>query len=507
MSKMKKQEKYLLAAEADKIQDLLFNSSKLKEIAGASQMLAAFCEESVIDYFLKKLIGGGKIIISRGGSFRLLFNSKEEVEKCKTFLPEFYRQIIGGTITVAEEISANDEKKAIELSTRNLSKAKHTGKLCEDITQTPYMAVCSSCGFHIAVDFSEENKYICTNCLNKISARKVIKKNFLRRFLNSLSENNLNFPEETDHIAEFDLTQKGYVAYLVADGNNMGAIFGSCENFKKLKELSIKLEETIWNSLAKPTKNIIEVLQCYNKTPLNFSPVFPLIVGGDDIFAILPVQWAISFAAYFCKNFEEELSNFVEDKFTANNLQRVTMSAGIVICKKTYPFLSAYKQGKELLYSAKKIAKKDKCSSIAFRLIKGGSYVTPPQQNLLFKFGYPAYKINEIKELFDYRLQLKELSASQKEYLESLFHEIENIGDFNEMKKTWKNKIEPFLKRLPNNIRDEVIEALTKLGDENADFILHDNKYYHKLTDLLSFWDFLYDINKEVNQYFVEEED
>ena len=39
--------RYLLAAEADKIQDFIFRAAKLREVVGGSRLLARFCVEGV----------------------------------------------------------------------------------------------------------------------------------------------------------------------------------------------------------------------------------------------------------------------------------------------------------------------------------------------------------------------------------------------------------------------------------------------------------------------------
>jgi hypothetical protein len=37
--------RYLIAAEADRIQDLIFRSSRLREVVGGSQLLSRFCQD------------------------------------------------------------------------------------------------------------------------------------------------------------------------------------------------------------------------------------------------------------------------------------------------------------------------------------------------------------------------------------------------------------------------------------------------------------------------------
>ena len=97
--------RYLLAAEADKIQDLLFRSAHLREVVGGSQLLTRFCREVPA----KLGIPADNVLISDGGSFRLLFDTEEQARAFGDELAEVYRRATGGTLTVAEPVRVNGD--------------------------------------------------------------------------------------------------------------------------------------------------------------------------------------------------------------------------------------------------------------------------------------------------------------------------------------------------------------------------------------------------------------
>ena len=78
------------------------------------------------------------------------------------------------------------------------------------------------------------------------------------------------------------------MAYIVADGNNMGTVFSSCKDFDQLEKLSDSLDEVINYSLAEPTTFLLEnqEKQLQKSKDYPFIPVLPLILGGDDVFVL-----------------------------------------------------------------------------------------------------------------------------------------------------------------------------------------------------------------------------
>ena len=113
--------RWLLAAEADKIQDFLFRSSRLAQVAGGSAFLARFCQE------LPGLLGmlPEDVIINAGGSFRLLFDSKSDSKHAGRDLAEAYYRAVDGSLTIAKPAAyeSGGFKQASEDAEANLRRA------------------------------------------------------------------------------------------------------------------------------------------------------------------------------------------------------------------------------------------------------------------------------------------------------------------------------------------------------------------------------------------------
>jgi len=162
---------YLLAAEADKIQDFVFRSSRLRQVVGASQLLSRFCREGITPVLEKY---GGVAIVKDGGSFRIVFkgDEQEEVEQraiaCGEDLAELYRLSLGSSLSVAKPVLLNDD---FRMSNKNASqklrqaKVHRQGAIADP--HMPYVAYCASCGVQLAVDYgklSEEGE--CSGTLS-----------------------------------------------------------------------------------------------------------------------------------------------------------------------------------------------------------------------------------------------------------------------------------------------------------------------------------------------------
>src|SRR5258707_11919414 len=123
--------RYLLAAEADKIQDFIFRAARLREVVGGSRLLARFCGKGVTE-LRRKHNDKPEIIISDGGAFRLVFDDEKLAREFGNDLAELYRRCAGGSLTVAKPVEYDDSddptfKGSNEAAQAELRKAKSKG--------------------------------------------------------------------------------------------------------------------------------------------------------------------------------------------------------------------------------------------------------------------------------------------------------------------------------------------------------------------------------------------
>jgi len=540
--------RYVLAAEADQIQDFIFRSSRLVQVVGGSGLLSRFCRETA-----PKLVSDPQhdVVISDGGSFRLLFNDSATACDRGRTLAEMYRRATDGTLTVAEPVgyeaggfkAANDEAEAL------LRTAKRDERRAEALAHMPYVALCASCGVSLATEHTarfedERPNYLCESCRHKAEERSLVRtepdrEQFLNHFWQNLGVEGASglpsrldrelLPREADDLAVHD--PRNYVAYLLADGNGMGVLFSNCKAEDQLRSLSRALSDALWTALARPTATLCERLW----EPGKPVPVLPLILGGDDCFALLAAPYALDFARRVCLTFEVEMNKAVRQIGLLGPPEpRPTLAAAVVICKANYPYALAHRRGAVLQRRAKRLARAAQLkhgvnlSAVDFDVILGGAVGETNdddwkmgRQN--FVAGLRPYWVSDdglpseaaqyglgLETVLEGRYKLRHLPAKRRSELRELY--LDGLPDEGEeVHEKWTPQLRALLQRTGRRAADvhALEEALAVLGDSQADAPgrWHDvrrpgGRYRaHGLPDLLTAWDFGLDLDREREEY------
>ncbi len=533
---------YLLAAEADKIQDLLFRSAHLREVVGGSQLLTRFCRE--VPNHLG--ISPEDIIISDGGSFRILFHTEKDAFAFGDKLAEVYRRVTGGTLTVAEPVPINSNfGAASERAKDNLRRAKRWHKGWQEQSHFPYMAFCASCGIGIAVTYStyhkgEEAQYLCESCLNKGLERPVgelgeFLKDFFAEVVGKDGLKQADWPgrqkrrgrDEIDPLEDVaDYDPRRYVAYLLADGNDMGKVFGSCQTPEQMRALSTGLSQVVRKALAEPTQTIMQ------KNPLddrpNFIPVLPLILGGDDLFALIPAPWSLDFARQFSETYEREM-HILFDEIGLKDVPAPTVSTTVIICKSRHPYRLAHAAGEARLKEAKRIGKQlaleeaQPFSTINFEVVLGGRLVDESLSGSKdIRPTLRPYWVNEsipeewglsIKRLMEQRYTLRNIPNKRLGELRDLFDNPPNSIREDDLI-PWQTHLQRLLARINSRSKTHhtaISKALCDLGRSHFGWYRIDryqeNPWYgHAFPDLLQVWDYAFALDKNRQEYEEEVE-
>ena len=558
--------RYLLVAEADKIQDFVFRAAHLREVAGGSLLLTRFCEQVPKKLCEQLNIVDCKQIVSDGGSFKFEFGDKDDAKRFGAALAELYRMSADGSLTVIDEPIevVNGSYQAASQATRGaLRKAKRQRKYGTASVHTPYHALCVNCGIGLAKehakrlpDDDEGEQYLCEACLSKARERfDNAPKEFLEPFL--------KYCVDSSGKTKFDATQfgwpgydyarrkkedrrdatrdvalfgdnRGYVAYLLADGNGIGKLFDKCSADQET-QLSDRFTDIMRRSLATPTRQIKDWRKVRNNQFLpsskddpdwdaeqdrRFIPVLPLILGGDDLFALIPARWALDFAAHFCRAFSQEVNRlFEEDLFkllkSTQQFVMPTISATVVICKENYPFTLAHRVGEEGLKATKRFSKtltdnegnpvKQPQPSIGFELILGSSLAEHDESDKLRPTLRP-YLVNAAPEsretpidvLLDHRLVLKELPGKRQAQLRELYNDIP--GD----KSAWVERLKRLLQRINNSDLNKAVDELASQTAYGKNIRRNSDSKWAEgsgLADLIEIWDFAYKIDVNPQEY------
>ncbi|CCQ93985.1 conserved hypothetical protein [[Clostridium] ultunense Esp] len=541
--------RFLLAAEADKIQDLLFRSSHLREVVGGSQLLVRFCTE-VPKYLLPHYGGDPKrdVIIHDGGSFRILFDEKEQAKAFGEELAEAYRLATGGSLTVAEPVEAPDGDFGTAARNANdaLRKAKRWREGWHSPEQMPYMAFCSSCGTGLAVAYRayhpNEKQYLCSSCENKYAERARGFKDFLEPFRREVVEGEPELegagwpgyekpvegtqdgPDDIlEDIASYDPRQ--YVAYLLADGNDMGMVFSKCVEVNQMRKLSKGLGRVLRRALAVPTKEIMKTIMAEGRENLPI-PVWPLIMGGDDLFALLPAPWALDFARRFCEVYESETAALLKEIGLAEEV-RPSVSVAVVICKYKHPYSHVHEIGNARLKEAKRLGKQSTLfekqprsgprSTVNFEVVVGGrladdlvdeKYRSTLRPYFARSCGSEVSALS-IDRLLDLRWELRALPNNRLAELQQLFAYPSRLSDKDEFN-SWNRTLNGLLERI-ERFHEEAGRVLRRLMEEPGDkspgkpwrYVIRGsgNWYGHELPDILEAWDIAYRLDKLRSEY------
>lgn len=545
---------YLLAAEADQIQDLLFRSSKLRAIVGGSQLLSKFCNK-VPEELLKPYGDTNDIIVQDGGAFRIVFHDDDEGKKARQFgrdLADSYCRILGGNLTVAEPILYEQQKfqAASQKAQDELRIAKNKGDAPAMPLHMPYLAFCASCGVGIAAarykrhKKDERENYYCASCQlreEERDAAKVDRHGFLGLFQSAVEEVvkqanpslavPLDLPEEAEDVADFDLTGRRYVAYLLADSNGMGSRFSACSDENTMKKLSQALPCLFRSSLAAPCLELLQRLQ-ETKTKKQLLPVLPLILGGDDLFALLPAPWALDFAARFCQAYEQNMQAKLKELELAEQ-PTPTIAVAVVICKANYPHTLAHREGERLLKQAKQMArglevkKQQYVSVLNFSKVLGNAVGESDQKLEDYRPTARSYFVSNnlsadcqeaglaIQTLLAQRYQSQSLPAKRRAQFARLYYDMTCIRgtDKDIEQQKWDANFQALLDRIKHRdqtLYEDVTGVMKALGDEDQTtggywrFFERpegDSFHGHGFADLLALWDYAYDLSKELTTY------
>lgn len=525
--------RYLVAADADQIQHLLFRSSHLREVIGGSMLLTKFCKETT-SKIVSAVEGNSDndVIINDAGNFRLAFDAPERAAIFLEQLAEHYRMETGGTLTIAgpleyEAHQFEGKNRALQLI---LQEAKLSRPGAEVEPQLPVSAFCASCGTELATryatptpelssEFRDEETYQCEYCSYRGEERKNDAPDFYKRFLaaihaqhqNALIKNLVPDPKEhADRIASLDANQ--YVGYILADVNGMGKRFNKCDSETKLGELSKKLTAALWTSLAAPVSNLLERLDERKKLKKleGRLPIMPLILGGDDLLALAPARYALDSARRIGEKFEEEMK-----------IEKAKLGLAVIICQQHYPYTLAYARGKELLNDAKKLGKAEKIdlSAVNFEMILGNELKNSEEQPRNYLTTLKPYWIApastalsegakraglHLNVLLDQRRELKDLPMKRLHEVRRRFDEVRAERN-SQWLKQWQRDFKKLLQRIGS---EKLNKAMIALGTD-LEVIFRtvqrpnqkDPYSAHGLPDLIEVWDYAYKLDEPEEKY------
>lgn len=391
--------KYLYGAAVQGIQGFIFQTNKLKEIVGASELVENICTTLFAQALypgapdpLKELNSKENAILNAAGNIKYIFESEEECRRVVRSFPMIVMKYAPG-ITISQSvvkydgdfadavqrlegnlrIQRNKPMQDLNIGLLGIRRSRETGLPATHIRGASYM---DSATFHKLYTEGDHERKDTTQIL----CRKI--------FGDKVDESRL----------AFDMSQltagNDWIAVIHADGNGLGQVVQKIgKSQKKFKEFSGKLNEATiaaarkaYEAIGSPGDNGV-------------IPMRPIVLGGDDLTVICRGDLALPFTEAFLENFESEtnlkLSEYLKPVFTDRS-DYLTACAGVAFVKSSFPFHFAY----HLAESLCDLAKRD--TKVLFNA-KGGNL---PASCLMFHKVQDSF-VAEFDEIADRELRPK----------------------------------------------------------------------------------------------------
>jgi len=396
-------EKVFLQGDADAIKTYVFEVPGLPQIRGGSQHLVE-CEEAVEK--LVEQLGGQEIYCSGGG---FLFEvPADRAEEIKREIERIYLQrTLVATVTVVYEGSsdlpssapdvtdgwagrlvkahkeaqqAGDFARRTAFLAARLREAKQQKEAAPFLEIFPFGKRCDICGRRVAeydVTYTEggttETKQLCQVCHRRhqtgCQKRNETFEDFAKHRGLSLKARPA---QDLDKLVES--ARRGYLAFLYADGNNIGGLLQKVRDEREYRALSDALNESAQKALFEALwEECQQVLQKEEVWPFEI-----LNIGGDDVTLLIQAGYAWDVAIAFLERFEDYVRQEVEQTlgYWPDTWGNITASVGIAIADAKHPVRYVEALASDLLKRAKKTARDSETSAIDFLWLPNAVAVT-----------------------------------------------------------------------------------------------------------------------------------
>ena len=333
----------MYGASVQGIQGYIFQTNKLKDVIGASELVKDLCETDFKEEFA--LAGNVEYIVKAAGNIKLILDSEEDCKRIVFQFPMYAMEKAPG-ITLSQAVvkcESDDKMTEARMELEERLRAQRN-RPCKSLTLGSVAMHRSPLTGLPAVPH-KDNEPLDEGVLRKreILEEKKVNKTLFQIFT---GEEDVKYRDMGLEIK--DLTGKNdWIAIIHADGNSLGEVvkaLGS-KGREKLCEFSKNLDEATTQAAQEAYKKI--------KRQYDFKkhPIRPIVLGGDDLTVICRGDIAIDFVKEYIEQFEEKTQDLLSRKLTA--------CAGIAFIKSSYPFSFGYELAETLCDMAKKDAKSD----------------------------------------------------------------------------------------------------------------------------------------------------
>jgi hypothetical protein len=373
--------RYLYGASVQGIQGFIFQTNKLAEIVGASELVESICTDKF--YEVAGIQSNDpEILMAAAGNIKYFFDDET---KCRDFVKMFPKIVMdmapGITISQAVVPFEGNYPKHTEIDWLEIKLKAQRNKVSMPI-ETGFMALerarrTGGVAFEEVKDRKGKPQIVDEATYKKLDRVKFKKDNDEEKANEKLFYTFSGLEEVRNKDISFDISditksgKNSWIAVIHADGNGLGNILQNYgRKITENKEFKL-FSDLIQKSTEKACQTAFKKIEKGEKYKY---PIRPVVIGGDDVTIIIRADLAFDFTKEFLKAFEQETKNNFKDLKTTDLHSGITACAGIAYVKESYPLHYALDLAEQLCKDAKKFVKsKELCkegempkSSLAF---------------------------------------------------------------------------------------------------------------------------------------------
>ena len=504
--------KYLYGAAIQGIQSYIFQTNRLMEIVGASELIEQICKSKFMEivgakYSEYEESNGYGAILHAAGNIKYVFNDEEECRRIVRVFPKRISEFAPG-ITVSQAVVVMVDKYAtFPAAVNELEKRLRTQRNKPMRTATLGLMGIERCRQTGLPGVEKKSNHDETTVIDAATKAKLSMLRHADELEYELTKSLCNTafglkcinPRQVAYDIEKITCNNDWIAVIHADGNGLGQIVQAIgKDPNRFHEFSASLDKAT-KAAAVTAYNAVK---CYFNES-EFIPIRPVVLGGDDFTVICQAGIALDYVGAFISAFEDETNKL---NLKGLSFDHLTACAGVTFIKSSFPFYYGYELAEALCSRAKKEAKKDlndgelPKSCLMFHKVQDSftenwddivKRELTPQENISFEFG--PYYIKEVKEqrrwlLKDLINASKQLDSKEGNAVKSHLRKwMSLLHDNPEMAKQHLDRLKSLLNRgdLLN-----LVEKVTK-GE-----CLSDNSIVYPVYDILA----LHTINSQITK-------
>ena len=338
------------------IQSFIFQTNQLDDISGASELVESICtkafEKAVGEGFNKK----DNAVIMAAGNVKYVFDTQEQCENVVRNFPRKVQECAPG-ITFSQAVVKFDDEKNFGKAVDELEKKLKTQR---NLPQTPLEVGMLGCkraaktGMPV-VKIENGEELDAATYAKRMARKDCGNKLHIKSFWGKRQDADKDLKLE-DELDIKDLTGKNdWIAIVHIDGNGLGKVVQQLgKDRKKFYQFSTLLDQ----ATTKAANEAFKVIEETHGFSYNKLPICPVVLGGDDLTAIIRGDLAMPYAQKFITEFERETSQGeMKSLLSKANMTKLTACGGIAYIKASFPFYYGYKLAEELCHAAKTDAK------------------------------------------------------------------------------------------------------------------------------------------------------